>query len=94
MHRDVGAQVPRALARPQVREPHEAPAHEAQQGHDGHGHVQVEDLLHEALVGVEGVEEVSPVAAARTAAVANERGPRPLPYRASVLHEEVEHGHG
>ena len=49
----VGAHVPRAVAGAQVLDRHDPAGHEAAQRDDRHRHVHVEDLLHEALVGVQ-----------------------------------------
>ena len=54
----VGAQVVAGVAGAQVLDGHDAAEDEPAQRHDGQRHVDVEDLLHEALVGVHGrVEE-------------------------------------
>ena len=54
----VGAHVPLLGARAQVGDGHDTPGDEAAQRDDRHGHVDVEDLLDEPLVGVVGrVEE-------------------------------------
>jgi hypothetical protein len=56
--RHVGAQVVGAVALAQEADPVDAAGHEAAQRHDRQRHVQVEDLVDEALVGVVGrVEE-------------------------------------
>jgi hypothetical protein len=56
--RDVGPQVVQPVARAQVADAVHAAGHEPGQRDDRERHVQVEDLLHEALVGVVGrVEE-------------------------------------
>jgi hypothetical protein len=58
MDGDVGAHVPLAVARTQVTDGQPSPEDEPTQRDDGQRHVEIEDLLHEALVGVErGVEE-------------------------------------
>ena len=51
--RHVGAHVPGAIAAPEVPDREHAARYEAAQRHDRHRHVHVEDLLHEALIGVE-----------------------------------------
>jgi hypothetical protein len=55
---NVGAHIPAPIARAQVPDRHHAAEDEPAQRHDGQRYVDVEDLLHEALVGVErGIEE-------------------------------------
>ncbi len=54
----VGAHVPAALAGAQMGDRQEPPEHEPAQRHDRQRDVKVEDLLDEALIGVErSVEE-------------------------------------
>ena len=94
MDRDVGAQVPRAVARAQVLDREHAARHEAAERDDRHRHVHVEDLLHEALVGVERrVEEDQ-----RERRRERDRRWRPPagrgPSSTSVLQQEVEDGYG
>jgi hypothetical protein len=56
--RDVGLQVELPVARPQVADAVDPAGDEAAERHERERHVQVEDLLDEALVGVVGrVEE-------------------------------------
>ena len=53
MDRHIGAHVPLGLARAQVHDRQHARRDEAAQRHDRQGDVDVEDLLQEALVGIE-----------------------------------------
>ena len=58
MDRDVGAHIPRAVAGAQVLDAEDPAGDEASEGDDRHRHVEVEDLLDEALVRLDrGVEE-------------------------------------
>ena len=71
-----------------------AAGHEAAERHDRHRHVDVEDLLHEALVGVERrVEEHERAARSRSRRRWPWRGGS-SPSNTSVLEQVVEDGHG
>ena len=94
MDRDVGTQVVCAVAGAQVADREDPAGDEAADRYQRHRHVDVEDLLDEALVGVVGgVEEDQPERERDDGGGDEREGIEAFAEQGSVLEEEVENTH-